>query len=423
LISENELVKFRRELHAYPETGWCEFVTTAKVVEKLRSFGLNPIYGRQVINPDFVAGRNPNIVEEAKKAALAKGISREFIDSMQDYTGAAVIVETGRPGPVLAIRFDMDCVDVEEARESGHRPFDGGWSSTNPGHMHACGHDGHTTMGIAVCNWLAENKDKLCGTIKVVFQPAEEGVRGARPMTETGIFDDVDYFFGNHLGFNLPTGTISANPGVFLASTKLDASFTGLAAHSGSNAHKGKNALLAAATAALAVHAISRPVQEATALNVGTLVAGQGRNVVAPNAFMQLEVRGETEEVNAYLRDEAVRKINASAEMYDCKVEITKAGEATEFKPDPEAVDLVNRAAAQVTDRALIRPLGLKLGSEDCTIMLRRVQSHGGKGTFIIFGCRTSAGHHQRLFDFDEKVIGVALRFYENLIPLINGIR
>lgn len=75
---------------------------------------------------------------------------------MQDYTGVAAIFETGRPGPVLAIRFDMDCVDVDEAHEAGHRPFDEGWASTNPGHMHSCGHDGHTTMGIAVCNWIQE---------------------------------------------------------------------------------------------------------------------------------------------------------------------------------------------------------------------------------------------------------------------------
>lgn len=72
MLTENELIKFRRELHSYPETGWCEFVTTHKIVEKLRSFGLDPIYGRQVINPEFVAGRNPAKVEEAKKAALER---------------------------------------------------------------------------------------------------------------------------------------------------------------------------------------------------------------------------------------------------------------------------------------------------------------------------------------------------------------
>ncbi len=423
MLSSQELVQFRRELHAYPETGWCEFVTTFKVVQKLRSFGIEPKFGRQIINPEFVAGRNEKAVEAAQKAALSKGVSAEFLEQAGGYTGVLATIETGRPGPVLAIRFDMDCVDVQEALEAGHRPFDEGWASTNPGHMHSCGHDGHTTMGIGLCSWLVENKDKLCGTIKVLFQPAEEGVRGARPVAESGVLDDADYFFGNHLGFNLPTGTISPEPGLFLASTKLDAEFVGLAAHSGADPHKGKNALLAAATAALAVHGIIRPVQETTALNVGTLHAGQGRNVVAPNAFMQLEVRGETEEVNSYMREEAIRKIKASADMYDCEVKIVKAGEATEFKPDRKAIDLVYEAAIPVVGEEMIKKMDLKLGSEDCTILLRRVQQRGGVGTFIIFGCETKAGHHQRLFDFDERVLDVAVSFYKNLVPMICGLK
>ena len=423
MISSQELINFRRELHSYPETGWCEFVTTSKIVEKLRSFGIEPIFGKAMIKPNRVAGRNEEQVRKAQKAALEKGVSPDLLSAMGDYTGVCAIFKTNRPGPVLAIRFDMDCVDVQEAQEPGHRPFDEGWASTNPGHMHSCGHDGHTTMGIGLCSWLSENLDRLCGTIKVIFQPAEEGVRGASPVTASGILDDVDVFFGNHLGFNLPTGTISPDPGIFLATTKLDAEFKGLAAHAGADAHKGKNALLAAATAALAVQGISRPVQEVTAVNVGTLNAGQGRNVVAPNAFMQLEVRGETEEVNSYMRDEAIRKIKAAAAMYDCEVNVTRAGEATEFKPDQKAIDLVYEAAVPLVGEDHVRKLDLKLGSEDCTVMLRRVQQHGGIGTFIILGCKTAAGHHQRLFDFDEKIIDIAVNLYQRLIPLVNGIK
>ena len=81
MLTENELIKFRRELHSYPETGWCEFVTTHKIVEKLRSFGLDPIYGRQVINPEFVAGRNPAKVEEAKKAASPSGLATKQLNN------------------------------------------------------------------------------------------------------------------------------------------------------------------------------------------------------------------------------------------------------------------------------------------------------------------------------------------------------
>lgn len=418
-----QLVEQRRELHQWPEEGWTEFWTTNYIVNKLRSWGYEVLLGTKIINPEQVFGRNEKLVQEGIKNALARGVSQSFIDETEGYTGCVALLDTGKEGPTTAFRFDIDCVCVNETDNPEHKPNKEGFRSQHTGFMHACGHDSHISIGLTLAHWIAERKDELKGKFKIVFQPAEEGVRGARPMTETGIFDDVDFFFGNHLGFNLPTGTISPEPGVFLASTKLDATFTGLAAHSGADPQKGKNALLAGAAAALAVHGITRPIGEVTALNVGTLVAGQGRNVVAPNAFMQLEVRGETEELNAYMRDQAIRKIKASADMYDCQVDIVKAGEATEFKPDQEAIELAYIAARNVTTEDLARPLGLKLGSEDCTIMLRRVQQHGGKGTFVVFGCRTSAGHHQRLFDFDEDVIGIALRFYQNLIPMIVGIK
>lgn len=418
-----QLVEQRRELHQWPEEGWTEFWTTNYIVNKLRSWGYEVLLGTKIINPEQVFGRNEKLVQEGIKNALARGVSQSFIDETEGYTGCVALLDTGKEGPTTAFRFDIDCVCVNETDNPEHKPNKEGFRSQHTGFMHACGHDSHISIGLTLAHWIAERKDELKGKFKIVFQPAEEGVRGARPMTETGIFDDVDFFFGNHLGFNLPTGTISPEPGVFLASTKLDATFTGLAAHSGADPQKGKNALLAGAAAALAIHGITRPIGEVTALNVGTLVAGQGRNVVAPNAFMQLEVRGETEELNAYMRDQAIRKIKASADMYDCQVDIVKAGEATEFKPDQEAIELAYIAARNVTTEELARPLGLKLGSEDCTIMLRRVQKHGGKGTFVVFGCRTSAGHHQRLFDFDEDVIGIALRFYQNLIPMIVGIK
>lgn len=423
MLNNSELIALRRELHKYPETGWCEFLTTSKVVGYLRSFGLKVLVGPNVINPKYVLGRKPEKVTEAQARALQEGANPKTIEEMGGYTGCAAILETGRPGPVIGIRFDIDCVDVDEIKENSHKPYFEGWASTHQGEMHACGHDGHTVMGIAVCSWLAENADKLCGTIKVLFQPAEEGVRGARPMTESGILDDVDFFFGNHLGLNLPTGIISPDPGIFLATTKLDAHFTGKASHAGAEPDKGKNALLASATAALSIHAIARPVAFSSSINVGTLRAGTGRNVVPPSADMQLEVRGETEEVCAYLREEAINRITGSAQMYGCTAGIEKVGEATDFKPDPEAINLVEKAATETVGPDNVKKLQLAMGSEDCTIMLKRVQAKGGKGTFIVFGSTLAAGHHQNRFDFDEDVIDIAFRFYQNLIMLVAGKR
>lgn len=418
----DDLIALRREIHAYPEPGWCEFVTTSKIIERLRAMGIEPLVGREIINPEFIAGRNPAAVQASLNAAQAKGVAQEILDKLDGYTGAVAVFKAGRPGPTIAIRFDIDCVEVSEAEEPAHRPFAEGWSSQNPGRMHSCGHDGHLTMGVGLCSWIAENLDNLRGTIKILFQPAEEGVRGARPIAESGILDDVDLIFGNHLGLGLETGIISAVPGEFLATTKLDATFTGVAAHAGANPEKGRNALLAAATAALAIHSIPRPVGPVSALNVGTLRAGEGRNVLAPNAFMQLEVRGETEEVNALMREEALRRLQAASDMYGCQLKIEKAGEATEFKPDAEAIAIAEAAAVKTVGQENVRRLNLKLGSEDATILLKRVQSHGGKGTFIVFGSKIAAGHHQRLFDFDEEVLAIAVNFYQNLLNETNGI-
>ena len=422
MYSLNDMVALRREIHSFPEPGWCEFVTTSKIIERLKAMGVEPLVGKQIINPEFIAGRNPAAVQAALAAAQAKGVSQELLDKMEGYTGAVAVFKTGRPGPVIAVRFDIDCVEVTEAQEPQHRPFAEGWSSQNPGRMHSCGHDGHLTMGVGLCSWIAENLDKLCGTIKVLFQPAEEGVRGARPIAESGVLDDVDFLFGNHLGLGVDTGIISAVPGEFLATTKLDATFTGVAAHAGANPEKGKNALLAAATAALAIHALPRPIGPVSALNVGTLRAGEGRNVLPPNAFMQLEVRGESEEVNALMREEAIRRLQGAADMYGCELKIDKAGEATEFNPDPEAIAIAEEAAVKTVGAENVQHLDLKLGSEDATILLRRVQSHGGKGTFIVFGSTIKAGHHQRLFDYDEEVLSIAVNFYKNLLTKTNGI-
>ncbi len=421
MYSLDDMIELRRKIHRNPEPGWCEFMTTAEIVGRLRQMGFNPLLGEKVINKDFIAGRNEKAVQASLERARAQGVSETILDEMNGYTGCAVIVETGRPGPVVAIRFDIDCVEVTESSSEDHKPVREGFVSQHPGCMHSCGHDGHLTMGVALCSWLQDNKDKLIGTIKVLFQPAEEGVRGARPMTESGILDDVDFFFGNHLGLGLETGIISSNPGLFLATTKLDATFIGKACHAGANPEQGKNALLAAATAAIAIHTIPRPVGPVSALNVGKLIAGEGRNVLAPNGFLQLEVRGETEKVNTFLREQAYERLEAAAAMYGCQVKIEKAGEATEFKPDPEAIALVDAAAIEVVGPENVMPLDLKLGSEDCTIMLKRVQQHGGLGTFIVFGSKIAAGHHQALFDFDENVLKIATDFYAHLLTRLNG--
>ena len=138
-----EMVSFRRSFHKYPETGWTEFRTTAIIAERLNELGYEVLLGKAIINPDFVMGRSKTEVEAAQCKAVELGISKEAIGACQGYTGCAAILETGRPGPVTALRFDIDALYVTETENVDHIPNKEGFRSEFQGKMHACGHDGH----------------------------------------------------------------------------------------------------------------------------------------------------------------------------------------------------------------------------------------------------------------------------------------
>ena len=172
-----QLVEQRRELHQWPEEGWTEFWTTNYIVNKLRSWGYEVLLGTKIINPEQVFGRNEKLVQEGIKNALARGVSQSFIDETEGYTGCVALLDTGKEGPTTAFRFDIDCVCVNETDNSEHKPNKEGFRSQHAGFMHACGHDSHISIGLTLAHWIAERKDELKGKFKIVFQPAEEGVR------------------------------------------------------------------------------------------------------------------------------------------------------------------------------------------------------------------------------------------------------
>ena len=183
----NEMVQFRRQIHKRPEEGWTEFETMNIVVKRLRELGFKVEMGTKAINPKFVMGRDPELVAKAMQRAKEHGVSQEFLDETEGYTGCVGIWETGRPGPVTMFRHDMDCVIVQETNDPKHESNVGHYCSERDGLMHACGHDAHTSVGLGVAHWIVDHKDELCGTIKLLFQPAEEGTRGGLPMSESGL--------------------------------------------------------------------------------------------------------------------------------------------------------------------------------------------------------------------------------------------
>ena len=270
--------------------------------------------------------------------------------------------------------------------------------------MHACGHDAHMTMGLGLAEYVAAHKDEFKGTIKLIFQPAEEGVRGAKAMAEAGVVDDVDLMFGMHIGFNEKlSNCFACSDHGFLATTKLDAVFHGYSAHAGGSPEKAQNAMLAGCTAVLNLQAIARHSQGASRMNVGVFESGTGRNVTPDVAVLKLETRGATTEINDYMIERSKTIIKGAAEMHDCTFEITKQGETP-------AGRISDDLAREV--QAIVEPLGIFKevpfdysggGSEDCAYFLNRVIDRGGRATYMVVGSAIKAPHHNPLFDIDEE--------------------
>ncbi|WP_319583662.1 amidohydrolase [uncultured Pseudodesulfovibrio sp.] len=412
---EDGLIRRRRDLHRFPEAAWTEFRTASMVATVLLALGYEVRLGEDAVCRKSMLGV-PSEEELAghMERAVSQGGDPDLISRMAGgLTGVIGELRCGE-GPVVALRFDMDANDLDEARDDDHRPWREGFASTNPGAMHACGHDGHVALGLGVAELLAGLKDRLEGTVRLIFQPGEEGVRGAGPMVDAGALDGVDYLLGGHIGFRAPrTGQLVCGVGGFLATTKFDATFTGVAAHAGAAPEQGRNALLAAANAALNLHAIPRHGQGASRISVGVLNAGQGRNVVPPNALIKGETRGETTGINDFMFERAGEVLAGAARMYGVDLVLAEVGRSVSGQSDPELAAVVRQVAENMEffkTSEIMDSLDLR-GSEDFALMLAEVQRRGGLGTYIMLGSDLAAGHHNARFDFDERCLapGVSL--------------
>lgn len=400
-----DMITLRREFHKYAETGWLEMRTASIIARKLKELGYEVLVGEEVCKSDDRMGvPSDEILEASYERAIKQGADPEFVKATKGgFTGVIGILRCGE-GPVIGMRFDIDALGVNESKEDDHIPAKEGFSSVNAGVMHACGHDGHAASGLGVAALLMQIKDHLHGTIKLIFQPGEEGLRGAKSIVAAGHLDDVDYLFGCHT-----TGMISDNsdvtPGSYgsLASYKYDVTFHGLASHAGGSPQAGKNALLAAACAVTNLYAIPRHSAGASRINVGKLIAGSGRNVIADNAFMEIEVRGDTNEINEFVDDYAMRILKNSAEMHGCTVEVKLMGAAESMESDIPLCERIADVCSKNLGMKVSEKLSVKMfGSEDFSYMINRVQSHGGQGAFVRTRSQMAGKAHNPRFDFDE---------------------
>ena len=415
---KRQMVERRRDFHRHPESGWAEFRTTAKIAEVLYDLGYNIRFGGEIIREEDVMGRDIDAGVE-KIRAIKQGALEDIVAAIGPYTGLCAEFDTGRPGPVTAIRVDIDCVDTTESCDEDHLPFKEGFASVNPGWAHACGHDGHMAVGLALAE-LLKAEEELCGKVLFVFQPAEEGVRGGYAMARSGILEGVHYFLAFHLGLNNPTGTVFGGMNGFLCTTKIDADFRGVGAHAGGEPNKGKNALLAAASAALNLHAIAPHSDGVTRVNVGVLNAGEGRNVVAQKAHLKIETRGATDALSSYVYDRAMSVLRGAAQMYDVGLTITRQGEANSANSSPDLASSVASMATLVRGVGKVSQFGRMSGSDDACWMMKYVQDRGGKAAYIGIGADTAAGHHSSRFDFDESAMPIALEVLRRTVKFVN---
>jgi amidohydrolase len=364
----DEMVTTRRDLHRHPELGFQETRTSAIVAERLTELGME----------------------------VQRGIGK---------TGVVGLLEGSKPGPTILIRFDMDALPIHEETNLE-------FASTNPGIMHACGHDGHTAMGLALAKIWSRHQDKMAGRIKFVFQPAEEGLGGAFAMIADGVLEDPkpDAAFAMHLWNPAPFGTARVVAGPCMASSSVfEITVQGRGGH-GAAPHMAVDPVLAAAHIITALQSIvSRNIspQESVVVSIGQFTAGTTFNVIPDRALLKGTVRSYKTELHrqAYRRILEMAKDMAQAFGCTAAMETVVMVAAVNNAEEPTAV--VHKAAEKIIGLDNISN-HRTMASEDMGYMLEEIP---GCYFFIGTGHEGSYPHHHPKFDFDERamVTGVSI--------------
>lgn len=401
----------RRDLHQYPEAAWMEYRTAALAARHLLNLGYTVTMGEDAVQAE--ARLNPpDAVRSvgARERAVSQGADPALVARMGDgFTGLwgdLRCPDDAAVGPLVALRFDMDCNAVVECADADHLPAREGFASRHHGCMHACGHDGHTAMGMGLAAMIKALRPRLQGTVRLIFQPAEEAGQGGLAMTAAGAVKGVDRLLGVHLGIQASrTGEVICGTSHFLATTNFEVTFEGAPAHAGMNPQEGRNALLAACTAVQGMQAIARHGGGASRINVGQLLVEGASNVIPAKAWLSGETRGDTSAIDAYMMEEVERITEGAAGMWGCQGGIRRVGACPSGASSPELSALVEKVARRMPEFKHVIPMACFHASEDFTWLLNRVHEQGGLGTFLQIGANAPGGHHTGRFDVDEQAL------------------
>jgi amidohydrolase len=360
---ENEVIATRRDLHRIPETGFQEHETAAYVAERLKRLDLEVQTG--------IAG-----------------------------TGVVGLLRTGRPGPTLMIRADMDALPIAE--ETGLS-----FASTHPGCMHACGHDAHMAMALGAAAALSRLTHRFIGQVKFVFQPAEEGPGGAQPMIDAGVLENpqVNFALACHLWSERPEGVIGVRAGAFLAAMdRFDIKILGRGGHA-AQPHLCVDALEVGTQVVAALQRIvsrqMNPIEPAV-VTVGTFHAGTAFNITPAEAVLS----GTTRTFNPAIwnswesRLEKIVRGVCEAMGAGCEFKFRRGYPPT--VNDSAVADVVRRSAITVVGEERVVEPELTMGGEDMSFFLERCP-----GCFYCIGVGRdgAASLHNPRFDFREELM------------------
>lgn len=415
----SSVVEYRRDIHKHPEGPLCEYRTASKVIEQLKKLGYEVHFGDETNNMDAILQTLPTEADSnaEMQRAIRDGANPDLVEKMKyGKTGVMGVLRCG-DGPVVGVRCDMDAVHVEECEGEDHIPSKEGFHSIYSEWNHACGHDAHTAIGLGLAETMLALADqgKIRGTLKLFFEPAEEIFAGGRAMVDSGIADDLTHLFAIHMAVSTRrTGQVAASVIDFPTIVKYDVKFTGQNAHADYAPEQGKNALLAACSATLNLHAITRHSHGNSRINVGLIEAGSrlNLNAIPGEAQLVLELVAFSQDVFEFLYDSSVRVINGAAAMYGCTAEISLNESAVPVKGvncDPEIAGIVAAAAKEVQEVDEIIPAGsLRGAGEDASLFIEKAQANGGMGTYIMFGTDLSNNAHTPYYDVDERTLAIA---------------
>ena len=356
----------RRDFHQHPELGFKEFRTAGIVARELNDIGLE----------------------------VTTGIAE---------TGVVALLEGSRPGPVVLLRFDMDALPIVE--ETGAE-----YASLTPGVMHACGHDGHTAVGLTVARLLTAYSQEFAGTVKFVFQPAEEGLGGAEIMVAEGVLDNPkpDITLALHLWNEEDVGWLGIAPGpLFAAGEIFRVRVTGKGGH-GALPNQTIDPVITTAQIISALQSIpSRnvsPLQSAT-ISVGSIHGGEVFNVIPSEVEFHGTIRTFESSVRQVVLERFQQVVSGIAQSMGCEVEIDMQMLTPAVINDQKITTQVQRVAQSVLPDSYIEENYRAMVSEDMAFMMQDIPS-----CYFLIGSANpeqgiDASHHQPQFDIDEDVL------------------